>query len=47
MDLREGMDQQRFIAVLSEVVGEGQGGLQNNEPGTARTLKNLPSTCGT
>ena len=28
------MDQQRFMAVLSEVAAVGQGGLQINEPGT-------------
>jgi tetratricopeptide (TPR) repeat protein len=44
LQLFEGMDQQRFIAVLSEVAAEGQGGLQINEPGTARSLKNLPGT---
>jgi hypothetical protein len=38
------MDQQRFIAVLSEVAAAGQGGLQIHEPGTARTLKNLPGS---
>ena len=27
------MDQQRFMAVLSEVAAFGQGGLQINEPG--------------
>ncbi len=42
LQLFEGMDQQRFIAVLSEVAAVGQGGLQINEPGTARRLKNLP-----
>ncbi len=36
------MDKQRFIAVLSEAAPVGQGGLQITEPGTARTLKNLP-----
>ena len=46
LQLFEGMDQQRFIAVLSEVAAVGQGGLQINEPGTARTLKNLPGTWG-
>ena len=39
-----GIDQQRFIAVLSEVVAVGPGGLQINEPGTARSPKNLPGT---
>jgi hypothetical protein len=32
------MDQQRFLAVLSEVAAMGQGGLQINEPGTSRSL---------
>ncbi len=41
LQLFEGMDQQRFIAVLSEVAAVGQGGLQINDPGTARSLKNL------
>ena len=36
------MDQQPFIRVLSEVAAVGQGGLQINELGTSRTLKNLP-----
>ena len=44
LQLFEGMDQQRFIAVLSEVAAVGQGGLQINEPGTARSLKNLPGS---
>jgi hypothetical protein len=44
LQLFEGMDQQRFIAVLSEVAAVGQGGLQINEPGTARILKNLPGS---
>jgi hypothetical protein len=44
LQLFEGMDQQRFIAVLSEVAAVGQGGLQINEPGISRTLKNLPGT---
>jgi hypothetical protein len=38
------MDQQRFMAVLSEVAAMGQGGLQINEPGTSRNLKTLPSS---
>jgi hypothetical protein len=38
------LDQQRFIAVLSEVAAVGRGGLQINEPGTYRSLKNLPGT---
>ena len=44
LQLFEGMDQQRFIAVLSEMAAVGQGGLQINEPGTARSLKNLPGS---
>ena len=40
----EGMEQQRFIAVLSEVAAVGQGELQIHEPGTPRTLKNLPGS---
>jgi predicted Zn-dependent protease len=44
LQLFEGMDQQRFIAVLSEVAAVGQGGLQINEPDTARSLKTLPGT---
>jgi len=38
------VDQQRFISVLSEVAAVGQGGLQINQPGTARSLKNLPGS---
>ncbi len=38
LQLFEPMDQQRFIAVISEVAAMGQGGLQINEPGTARIL---------
>jgi hypothetical protein len=38
------MDQQRFMAVLSEVAAVGQGGLQINEPGTSRSLKTLPGS---
>jgi hypothetical protein len=38
------MDQQRFMAVLSEVAAMGQGGLQINEPGTSRSLKTLPGS---
>jgi hypothetical protein len=30
--------------VLSEVAAVGQGGLQINQPGTARSLKNLPDS---
>lgn len=35
------MDQQRFMAVFSEVAAVGQGGLQINEHGTSRNLKSL------
>jgi hypothetical protein len=38
------MEQQRFIAVLSQLAAVGQVGLQINEPGTARSLKNLPGS---
>ena len=44
LQLFEGMDQQRFMAVLSEVAAMGQGGLQINEPGTSRSLKTLPGS---
>ena len=44
LQLFEGMDQQRFIAVLSEVAAVGQGGLQINELGTSRSLKSLPGS---
>ncbi|MCP9852825.1 tetratricopeptide repeat protein [Synechococcus sp. HJ21-Hayes] len=44
LQLFEGMDQQRFMAVLSEVAAVGQGGLQINEPGSSRTLKTLPGS---
>ncbi len=44
LQLFEAMEQPRFMAVLSEVAAVGQGGLQINEPGTSRTLKNLPGT---
>jgi len=44
LQLFEGMDQQPFIAALSEVAAVGQGGLQINVPGTARSLKNLPGS---
>jgi len=42
LQLFEGMDQQRFIAVLSKVAAVGKGGLQINEPGSSRSLKTLP-----
>jgi hypothetical protein len=44
LQLFEGMDQQRFIAGLSEVAAVGQGGLQINEADTAHSLKNLPGS---
>jgi hypothetical protein len=44
LQLFEGMDHQCFIAVLSEVAAVGQGGLQINAPGTARSFKNLPGS---
>lgn len=44
LQLFGGMDQQRFLAVLSEVGAVGQGGLQINEPGTSRSLKTLPGS---
>jgi hypothetical protein len=44
LQLFEGMDQQRFMAVLSEVAAMGQGGLQINEPDTYRSLKTLPGS---
>ncbi len=44
MGLREGIGQQGFIALISEVAAVGQGGLQINEKGTSRTLKNLPGS---
>jgi len=36
--------EQRFNAVLGEIAEVGQGGLQINEPGTDRSLKNLPGS---
>jgi hypothetical protein len=44
LQLFEGMEQRRFMAMLSEVAAMGQGGLQINEPGTARSLKTLPGS---
>ena len=35
------MDQQHFLAVLSEAGAVGQWGLQINEPGTSRSLKTM------
>ena len=42
LQLFEGMEQLRFMAVLSEVAALGQGGLQINELGTSSGLKTLP-----
>jgi len=36
--------EQRFNAVLGEIAAVGQDGLQINEPGTDRSLKNLPGS---
>ncbi len=44
LQLFERMEQQRFHAVLSELAAMAQGGLQINEPGTTRSLKNLPGS---
>jgi hypothetical protein len=44
LQLFEGMDQQRFMAVLREVAGIGWRGLQINEPGTSRSLKTVPGS---
>ena len=44
LQLFEGMDQQRSMAVFSEVAAVGQGGLQINGPGTSRSLKTLPGS---
>ena len=44
LQLFEGMEQQRFMAVLSEVAAVGQGGLQINESGTSRSLKTRPGS---
>ena len=38
------MNQQRLMAVLSEVAAVGQGVLQINEPVTSRSLKTLPGS---
>jgi hypothetical protein len=38
------MNQQRFMAVLSEAAAVGQGVLQINEPVTSRSLKTLPGS---
>lgn len=45
LQLCEGFDQYRFIAVLSVVFAMGQGGLQMYEPGTSRNLQTLPGSC--
>jgi len=44
LQLFEGMDQQRFMAVLRELAGIGWRGLQINEPGTSRSLKTVPGS---
>ena len=44
LQLFEGMEQQQFMTVLSEVAAVGQGGLQINKPGTSRSLKTLPGS---
>ena len=44
LQLFEGMEQLRFMAVLSEVAALGQGGLQINELGTSSGLKTLPGS---
>lgn len=44
LQLFEGMEQQRFMAVPSEVAAVGQGGLQINEPSTSRSMKTLPGS---
>jgi hypothetical protein len=40
--LPDGMDKLRFIAMTGEAAAVGLGGLQINEPSTARSLNNLP-----
>ena len=40
----QGMDQQGFMAVISEVAALGQGGLQINELGTSSGLNTLPGS---
>lgn len=42
--LLEGVNRQRFIAMLSEVAALGQSGLQINEPGNCFALMTLPAT---
>ena len=42
--LFEGMDQQRFLAVLSEVGAIGQGGLQIDEPDTSLSFMTPPGS---
>ena len=44
LQLFEGMDQQRFLAVLSEVAAVGQSGLHIYAPGTFRSLETLSGT---
>jgi hypothetical protein len=38
------MEQQRFLAALSEVAAVGQACMQIKEPGTSRSLKSLPGS---
>lgn len=38
------MEQQRFLAVLSEVAAVGQGGMQIKEPSISRSFKSLPGS---
>ena len=47
LQLFEGMDQQRFIAVLSEVAAVGQGGLQIHEPGMPAASRTCPAAGAT
>lgn len=44
LQLFEGMEQQRFMAVCQRDSRQGQGGLQINEPGTSRSRKTLPGS---
>ena len=47
LQLFEGMDQQRFMAVLSEVAAVGQGGLQINEPAPPAASRPCPAAGAT
>jgi hypothetical protein len=44
LQLFERMEQQRFLAALSEVAAVGQACMQIKEPGTSRSLKSLPGS---